>query len=76
MRYFVFFYSFQTETKQGGGSVWLPMQDKFPSNREIKECAERTGGEIFKSSDTTVTGWEEMTAEDFYNFTEMKPDTE
>lgn len=71
MRFFIFFYTFQTKTKTGNGSVWLERMESFPSNDFIKECA--ADGSIFNSSNVVVTGWKEMQEDDFYNFTGTKP---
>jgi hypothetical protein len=66
MRYFIFFFSFNSSTKHGNGSVWLKNLDEFPSNQFIKEQASK--GQEFNERDVAVTGWKELNKDDFFNF--------
>ena len=66
-RYFIVFYSFQTDTKQGNGSIWLHDLDALPSNRDLKEIA--ADGKCFRAGDAVITGWNEANKADYDNFT-------
>ena len=66
MRFFVFFYTFNTLTKTGNGSSWLTFENGFPSNKYI--CDTASNGQVFTSDEMALTGWNELSESDFNDF--------
>ncbi len=68
LRYFIFFYSIRNNTYVAVGNLHLRGFDHFPNNKRI--CEEMAKDQTkFSEKDVVITGWEEMTEEDFDSFT-------
>ena len=67
MRYFVFFYSVMSPTRQGFGSLYF-QGPKVPPNKAVKKIAASNWKDVAES-DVVISNWIEMTKEDFENYT-------
>ena len=68
-RNFVFFYQLSNGMHSTMGNIWLKRMTRFPSNAWICEQATKNDPN-FESTDVIITGWKEMTDQDFKEFEE------
>ena len=73
MRYFIFFYDFRTAEKLGRGNIALT-SGSFPPRDKVSEFAASVSS--VSEDAIVITGWNEMTKEDFYSFTGTEEDEE
>lgn len=75
IRYFVFFYAFQSAARLGSSAIWVVGNEGFPSLSYIQEAAAKEAAEkgtFFNACDVAITGWKEMQEKDFLSFTGQK----
>jgi hypothetical protein len=73
VRFFIFFYVFQTRLKQGNGFVCITTEGCFPNNNsDVKPAVINQIPFEVTASDVCVTSWKEMSESDYRDFVAPK----
>ena len=67
LRYFAFFYVVKTDDYDAVGNLFFRDVDYFPSKDSVRKKAAE-GESNFTADNVMITGWQEMTKEDFEDF--------